>query len=123
MAVDLEAALTTLARLNRDDTSAIELYRADWATPQDLEAMRFWAQGELNRIQSGFSSTDEVIKILSGILGDIIGKIDNVEGSEGEKGDQGPPGEAGRASRVFQQPNDPGCQAFAGDFWIKTGTL
>lgn len=121
MAVDLEAALRTLAALNREDSSAIELYRADWATPKDLEAMRFWAQGELNRIQSGFSSTNEVIRTLSGILRDILSQLDAVEGAEGEKGDDGAQGEPGRSVQVFQQSNDPGSQALEGDFWIKTG--
>lgn len=121
MAVDLEQALRTLANLNRDDSSAIELYRANFATPQDLEAMRFWAQGELNRIQSGFASTDEVIKTLSGILRDILSQLDAVEGQEGEKGETGAKGDSGRTVQVFQQSNDPGLQALEGDFWIKTG--
>lgn len=123
MAVDIEAALTTLARLNRENTSAIELYRADWATPETLEAMRFWAQGELNRIQSGFASTDEVIRTLSGILRDILSDLDAVEGTPGPQGPSGPQGESGRVPRVFEQPTDPAAQAEPGDFWIRTGIV
>jgi hypothetical protein len=123
VAVDVEQALRTLAALTRENSSAIALYRADWATPENLEAMRFWAQGELNRIQTGFASTDEVIRTLSGILRDILGGLDEIEGAQGPAGPKGSQGEPGRVPRVFEQPTDPAAQAEPGDFWIKTGIV
>jgi hypothetical protein len=98
----LTLAIDTIARLLRDDTSAIELYRADFATPQTLEAMRFWAQTELNRIQSGFSSTDDVVRLLAKALSEVIASIE--EGGSTEPGAPGAPGDPGEPG----QPGPPG---------------
>ena len=116
MAVDLTAALLAVTRLLDDDNSAIELYKANFATPQDLEGMRFWAQGEYNRIQSGFASTDTAFRLIAGVLQDLIAAIDEAGGAPGngcecEDGEQGPQGEQGPAG----PQGEPGEDGNAGD--------
>ena len=104
MAAKLDAAVQAVANLLNDNISAIELYKANFATPQDLEGMRFWAQGEHNRIQSGFASTDSVVKLIAGVLQDLIEAIDAAEigdctcedGATGPPGPRGVPGEDGQ---------------------------
>src|SRR5210317_1311069 len=63
-------------RLLRNDTTAISLYRPGFATPEDIPSMRFWVQGELDSIQNGFSSTDEVVKLIAKVLGALLREID-----------------------------------------------
>lgn len=105
-----------LDKILNKDNSAIEVYKADFATPETFDAMRFWLQGELNRIQAGFISTDEVIKILAGAIGE---PEDGAEGPQGPQGEQGEQGEPGRGIAVFKQPEEP-SGALAGDVWFKT---
>ena len=122
---NLDAALETISRLLNADSPAIELYRADYATPQTLEAMRFWAQGEYNRIQSGFASADAVVRLISGALQDVIQAIDGEIGGSGEQGPagvQGPSGPAGRGVMTFYQTGQPTEQdSEPGDVWFVKG--
>ena len=121
MAVKLDIAVQTVANLLADNKSAIELYKANFATPQDLVGMRFWAQGEYDRIQSGFASTDTVVKLIAGVLQDLITAIDEgVEGGGGgEDGTDGQDGADGRGIRVFQQNPVPApSQSEPGDVWF-----
>ena len=115
MAAKLDAAVRTVANLLNDHNSAIELYRANFATPQDLEAMRFWAQGEYNRIQSGFASTDSVVKLIAGVLQNLIEAINEADGGTG--GDVGPIGPAGPQGPQGIQgvPGEDGADGNAGD--------
>jgi hypothetical protein len=125
MADDLDTVLTTLARLQRDNSSAIELYRAGYAVPNDVEGIRFWVQGELDRIQSGFSSADEVITILASAIQAVITATDSETGEsalKGEKGDKGDPGQDGQdgvGNQVYIQNTQPN-PSNEGDIWIKT---
>jgi hypothetical protein len=64
-----EAAV--IARLANDNVSAIELYRANFATPDDVPSMRFWIQSELDRIQRSVASTEEVLKVIARLLVEI----------------------------------------------------
>lgn len=108
MAVDVE----TLANPRN---SAIQVYRAAFATPVSLEAMRFWLQGELDRIQADSLSTDEAIKALASA---IVGG-----GAEGPQGPAGVPGEAGADGvgvTVYQQTSEP-SGARPGDIWFVMG--
>jgi hypothetical protein len=114
MAARLDAAVQAVANLLSDNNSAIELYKANFATPQDLEGMRFWAQGEYNRIQSGFASTDSVVKLIAGVLQDLIEAIDDTvseggtegpAGPAGPQGAQGPQGEPGEDGQDGQDGN------------------
>ena len=107
MAVDL-------SKITNPKNTAIEVYKADFATPDNIEGLRFWLQGELNRIQAGFISTDEVLKLIASAILD-----DGGEGTEGPIGPQGPAGEDGRSIQVYQQQNEP-ADAIAGDIWFKT---
>jgi hypothetical protein len=114
MAARLDAAVQTVANLLNDNNSAIELYKANFATPQDLEAMRFWAQGEYNRIQSGFASTDSVVKLLAGVLQELIAAIGETEAGTGEQGPAGPAGPQGPQGEQGEQGED-GADGNAGD--------
>jgi hypothetical protein len=114
MAARLDEAVQSVANLLNDNNSAIELYKANFATPQDLEAMRFWAQGEYNRIQSGFASTDNVVKLIARVLQDLISAIDETvseggavgpAGPAGPQGAQGPQGEPGEDGQDGQDGN------------------
>jgi hypothetical protein len=117
MAAKLDAAVRTVASLLSDNNSAIELYRANFATPQDLDGMRFWAQGEYNRIQSGFASTDSVVKLIARVLQDLISAIDEAEGGEGTAGPEGPAGPQGAQGPQGEQgvPGEDGQDGNAGD--------
>ena len=114
MAVKLDAAVQAVANLLNDRNSAIELYKANFATPQNLEAMRFWAQGEYNRIQSGFASTDSVVKLIAGVLQDLIAAIDETEAGTGETGPAGPQGPQGPQGEDGEDGKD-GADGNAGD--------
>jgi hypothetical protein len=114
MAGRLDAAVQSVANLLNDNNSAIELYKANFATPQDLEAMRFWAQGEYNRIQSGFASTDNVVKLIARVLQDLISAIDETEAGTGEQGPAGPAGPRG-AQGPQGEPGEDGQDGNAGD--------
>lgn len=121
MAANLDIAVKTVANLLADNRSAIELYKANFATPQDLEGMRFWAQGEYNRIQSGFASTDTAVKLIAGVLQDLIDALDEagIGGGGGEDGTDGVDGQDGRGIRVFQQNPVPSeGQSEPGDVWF-----
>jgi hypothetical protein len=124
MAGDLDTVLTTLARLQRENSSAIELYRAGYAVPNDVEGLRFWVQGELDRIQSGFSSADETITILASAIQAVITATDEagdsvLKGEKGDKGDPGEPGQDGVGNQVYIQNTQPN-PSNEGDIWIKT---
>ena len=75
--------LQTLAGLLSTDKAAIEVYIANFATPQTLEAMRFWVQGELNRVQKGFTSTDTVVKLIATVVRNIINGIGEINPETG----------------------------------------
>lgn len=98
--------------------SLIEVYRADFATPENFESMRFWIKGELDRIQSGFFSTDEKLKELVDQIGDSSGQ----ECVECPQGDTGPKGDAGEGITVYQQTTEP-ASASPGDVWFVTEYL
>lgn len=55
----------------REGTTTIEVYRANQAAPLDWEALRFWTLQELVKIQSSFTSTDEVIRALRALIGTL----------------------------------------------------
>ena len=113
----LQDAINKVNSLLRSNVSAIKLYRANFATPQELEAMRFWAQSEYRRIQDMGASTDQVIKLIAGVLQDLIDAIeaegppsdgsdgqdgeDGQDGATGPEGPQGPPGEDGNAGDLI----------------------
>lgn len=106
-AAAIQRALNVIAPFNRNGT-AIQLYRADFSVPADLDSFRFWTQGELDRIQEGFTSTDTAVKALSSGLTAALEAIGSVPaGSEGAQGPQGPQGP--RGERGLQGPKgDPG---------------
>jgi len=65
------------------DRTAIEVYLANDAAPDDWLDAKFWLVNELRRIQSGFFSADEVIDQILNSDGGVV------------EGEQGPPGPAG----------------------------
>ena len=119
---ELQSILDTLAVLQNPNSSAIQLYRAKFATPETLEQARFWVQRELDDIQTGFASTDEVVRVLAGLIEKIVVGIGTeaedggLQGPEGPQGPQGPPGE-GSGSNVYTQVQQP--SGSEGDIWLK----
>lgn len=101
MAVDLDQLVNNVSALLNAETGSIEVYRANFATPSDLVALRFWAQNEYNRIQSGFASTEEAVTLLASSLTELIQALDELategtlQGPPGAPGLQGAPGPAG----------------------------
>lgn len=85
--------------LTSANNSAVVVYRATFATPQDIPSMRFWLQGELDRIQTGFFSTDEAVKTLADavVALEVEGGTPGEAGPPGPQGLQGPPGPQGPA--------------------------
>lgn len=99
--------------------TAVEMYRASLATPETLDAMRFWVQNELKRIQQGFRSADERIRD----LGDAEG-VEGPEGPQGITGATGADGEDGRGIMVFQQSFTPSeTESMPGDVWFVTEVM
>ena len=131
MADSLDTLLTTLTNLQREGGSAIQLYRARYASPEDVESVRFWVQNELDKIQAGFSSADEVVTILAKGLQQVIGALDlspadgssgsPLQGPEGPQGPPGPEGPPGSGRQVYQQLDQP-VGASEGDIWLQTRT-
>ncbi len=119
---ELQSILDTLKVLQNPNSSAIQLYRAKFATPQTLEQARFWVQRELDDIQSGFASTDEVVRVLAGLIEKIVTGISTeaeeggLQGPAGPQGPQGPPGE-GSSGKVYTQKQQPAGNE--GDVWLK----
>ena len=111
-------SIDVLSALVNPKNSAIQLYRADFSSPHTIDDLRLWLQKELDQIQSGFSSTDEVIQTLAGILRDVLGNIDTGGGSGCEPCTDGQDGTDGRGVRVYDQINEP-TGAEPGDIWIK----
>lgn len=106
MAADLQSALNTLAPYLREGQSSIQLYRANFATPRDIPAMRFWTQSEYDRIQSGFASVDVATRTLAQAVSDVLTAVTALNSGAvvPEKGDKGDPGEPGEKG----DPGDPG---------------
>lgn len=83
------------------DRTAIEVYLANDAAPDDWLDAKFWLVNELRRIQSGFFSADEVIdQILNSEGGGTEGEQGppgppGPQGNQGERGPAGPPGPRG----------------------------
>lgn len=119
MADRFDNALKSLARLTTDQ-SAIQLYRANFATPESIEALRFWAQGEYDRIQAGFISTDEVVKLLAAVLSEVIDAIDEIDGGGTAPCEPCEDGQDGRGVHTFTQKLEP-TGAQAGDVWFVVG--
>lgn len=105
----------SLALLANTQQNAIEVYKADFATPSELDAMRFWLQKELNRVQGGFISTDEAVKILASEL--LTLSEGGTQGPAGVRGRDGANGAAGRSVTVYQQEAEP-SGANPGDIWL-----
>lgn len=112
MAVDLDQLVNNVAGLLNEETGSIEVYRANFATPSDLVALRFWAQNEYNRIQSGFASTEEAVTLLAASLTELIQALDelavdgSLQGPQGDPGLQGAPGPAGEDGKDGQDGQD-----------------
>ena len=87
MAVDVSV-------LSDPKTPAIDLYRANDATPETFEEFRFWITNELNRIQAMGISSDEAVLILAQAIEAI--ESTDCECTGGEQGPAGPAGPAGR---------------------------
>lgn len=109
----------TLSLLANPQQNAIEVYKADFATPSDLDAMRFWLQKELNRIQFTSISIDEAVKI---IATQLLALADGgTQGPAGANGTDGADGAPGRSVSVFKSnaSSEPAA-ALPGDVWIVT---
>ena len=124
------AAEDIVEDLLRENATAIQIYRPSFATPENIDAMRFWVKKELDNIQASFSDTDETFKQLAEALDDVIvrvraaleGTIETVD----EISDQLPvppvtipPATTG--VRVFRQEVDPVLSATVdpGDIWME----
>lgn len=81
--------------------SLIEIYRANIANPETLDALRFWASNELKRIESMGSSIEEKFYTTDQQIAELQGLIDAInaggaeQGDKGDKGDQGDQGDKG----------------------------
>jgi hypothetical protein len=125
------AAEDIVASLLREDSTSIEFYRPTFATPQDVESIRFWVQHELDSIQRGFASTDEVVKLLAEVSNELISRLTDATGGEGSQGIPGVPGPAGpqgekgdpgddaSGRQVYVSSSDPAFSSVEGDIWIK----
>ena len=127
------AAEDIVARLLREDSTSIEFYRPTFATPETVESVRFWVQNELDSIQRGFASTDEVVKLLAEVSNELISRLTDAgttapgtpgtpgavgpQGPKGDKGDKGDPGTT-TGRQVYVSVSDPGI-AVEGDIWVK----
>jgi hypothetical protein len=118
------AAEDIVARLLREDSTSIEFYRPTFATPETVESVRFWVQNELDSIQRGFASTDEVVKLLAevskGATAPGTPGTPGAVGPQGPKGDKGDKGDPGTTTgrQVYVSVSDPGI-AVEGDIWVK----
>lgn len=72
------AAEDIIEDILRENYTAIQIYRPSFATPQNMDAMRFWVKKELDNIQASFSTTDEVVKQLATALDDVIVRVRDV---------------------------------------------
>jgi len=83
--------------------SLIEVYRANIANPETLEALRFWISNELVKIQSSFFSAEDVLRRLNTLIAEIeagTGEtgatgVTGPRGAQGVQGETGPPGADG----------------------------
>ena len=121
-----DSAEDIVASLLREDSTAIEFYRPTFATPQDVESIRFWVQNELDSIQRGFSSTDDVVKQLAEAISNLVDRIvaeggTGSQGPKGDRGDKGDPGDDASGRQVYVSYNDPLAAGLAveGDIWVK----
>lgn len=110
------ATSKTLVALAAAGLPSIEVYKADLATPVEFEAMRFWVQGELTRIQNTSYSTEEAVKVLAQAIEGLQG---GGGGADGAPGAPGRDGVDGRGVQVFKGPDGavPGG-AQPGDVWL-----